>query len=177
MNYTKIITITAIIISLTITAFGLCSCGEHNEYGEDSGLVPNALEGKWEMCGLAPKDKDMTAKNILTGDALRDQYGLDPEQEKLHENTVEFKEGGGMAPYTDGSIPGLSTKSINRISDTEVCYELEILEMDGKELYDDSILMIVHAKVEDGYLFVWEEYLGADGYDESDAYQVYEKVN
>ena len=69
------------------------------------------------------------------------------------------------------------TKTITRVSDTEVCYELEILEMDGKELYDDPINMNVHARIADGYLFVWEEYPDTDEYDESDAYQVYEKVN
>ena len=82
-----------------------------------------------------------------------------------------------MAPYTDGSIPGMSTKTITRVSDTEVCYELEILEMDGKELYDDPINMNVHARIADDYLFVWEEYPDTDEYDESDTYQVYEKVN
>ena len=174
MNYMRIITITAIIISLTITAFGLCSCSEN---GDDNTVVPKVFKGKWEMCGLAPKDKDMTAENILTGDALRDEYGLAAEPEKLRENTVEFSEGGGMAPDTDGSIPGISTKTITRVSDTEVCYELEILEMDGKELYDDPINMNVHARIADDYLFVWEEYPDTDEYDESDTYQVYEKVN
>ena len=173
MNYTKIITITTIIISLTITTFVLCSCSEN---GDDNTVVPKGFKGKWEMCGLAPKDKDTTAENILTGDALRDEYGLAAEPGKLRENTVEFNEGGGMAPYTDGSIPGISTKTITRVSDTEVCYELEILEMDGKELYDDPINMNVHARIADGYLFVWEEYPDTDEYDESDTYQVYEKV-
>ena len=170
MNDTKK-TVTLILISLAMAVFGLCSCGG---FEEDNGVVPKALKGKWEMCGFAPKDKDIAAENIITGDALQDEYGVEPD--KLHENTVEFNEGGGMAPYTDGSIPGMSTKTITRVSDTEVCYELEILELDGKDMYDDPINMDVHARLVDDFLFVWEEYPDTDEYGESSTYAVYQKV-
>ena len=92
MNNTKK-TVTLILIALAMAVFGLCSCGG---FEEDNGVVPKALKGKWEMCGFAPKDKDIAAENIITGDALQDEYGVEPD--KLHENTVEFNEGGGMAP-------------------------------------------------------------------------------
>ena len=170
MNDTKK-TVTLILIALAMAVFGLCSCGG---FGEDNGVVPKALKGKWEMCGFAPKDKDIAAENIITEDALQDEYGVEPD--KLHENTVEFYGGGGMAPYTDGSIPGMGTKTIERVSDAEVCYELEILELDGKDIHGDPINMEVHVRLVDDFLFVWEEYLDTDEYAESDTYAVYQKV-
>ena len=163
---------TALVIAaiMATTAFVLCSCGGDN--GES--VVPKVFKGKWEMCGLAPKDEAMSAGNIIAGDDLKEIYGMDPGE--LSKNTVEFDKYGGMKPYTDGSIPGYGTDMTTRISDTEVCFGINISELDGKDLYDDPIKMDVHARIVDDYLFVWEEYTNTDEYDESDTYQVYQRA-
>ena len=154
-----------IAVITAISALGLCSCGE------DNGVIPNKFKGEWEMCGFAPKDAEMSADNIISEKEFEDAYGAEVPQ-----STIEFDKNGGMKPYTDGSIPGCSTNEVTRISDSEVCYGIEILELDGKELYDNPIKMDVHAKIADDYLFVWEEYANTDEYNESDMYQVYQRA-
>lgn len=158
-----------VIAAIIIMTFGLCSCGGNS----GSELVPDKFKGKWVLCGFAPKDKEMSADNIISGQDLKEEYGIDPDG--LAANTVEFDDSGGMKPYTDGSVPGYSTDMVSRVSDTELCYGIEILEVDGKEIYDNPIRMDVHAKLADNYLFVWEEYKNTDEYDESDTYQVYQR--
>lgn len=102
-------------------------------------------------------------------------YGID--LDKLSENTIEFDKYGSMKPYTDGSIDGHSTDTITRVSDNEVCYSIDIFEIDGKDLNkEESIKMDVHAKLVDDYLFVWEEYTNTNDFDESDTYEVYHRV-
>lgn len=163
-------TILVMTVIIAITAFGLCSCGNDN-----SSVVPSKFKGKWELCGMAPQDSDMSADNVITGKELTDTYGIDLNE--LSKNTIEFDKHGGMKPYTDGSIDGYSTDMVTRVSDDEVCYSIDILELDGKDLHgEEPIKMDVHAKLVDDYLFVWEEYTNTDEFDESDTYEVYQKV-